>query len=271
LEFHRFLQDELKSLPQANAIVVVNAAGKVVNFSRRWPIPDIDISDRDFFRQLRNHDQRDVLVTEPVTRSAGTWSFYLVRRVNGPGGEFLGIIQATIEVQYLQDFFAAITLQRGGSVTVLRQDGMILARYPDTDELMGKKLPAESQWYARVAAGGGTFRTPIAFFDGSARVVAVHPLKEYPLVVDVSILEAEVLNSWRRQSSFIVVGAICAVIGFGVLFRILAVQFGRLEDQARALSRGAEALRDSEQRFRDYAASASDWYWETGPEHSFTL
>jgi PAS domain S-box-containing protein len=49
------------------------------------------------------------------------------------------------------------------------------------------------------------------------------------------------------------------------------VQFGRLEDQAQALSRSAEALRDSEQRFRDYAATASEWYWETGPDHRFTL
>jgi PAS domain S-box-containing protein len=30
------------------------------------------------------------------------------------------------------------------------------------------------------------------------------------------------------------------------------------------------ALRDSEQRFRDYAEIASDWVWETGPDHSFT-
>jgi len=30
------------------------------------------------------------------------------------------------------------------------------------------------------------------------------------------------------------------------------------------------ALRESEQRFRDYAETASDWFWETGPEHQFT-
>src|SRR5206468_8383867 len=30
------------------------------------------------------------------------------------------------------------------------------------------------------------------------------------------------------------------------------------------------ALRESEQRFRDYAETASDWLWETGPDHSFT-
>jgi len=31
-----------------------------------------------------------------------------------------------------------------------------------------------------------------------------------------------------------------------------------------------EALRESEQRFRDYAEIASDWFWETGPDHRFT-
>jgi PAS domain S-box-containing protein len=30
------------------------------------------------------------------------------------------------------------------------------------------------------------------------------------------------------------------------------------------------ALRQSEQRFRDYAETASDWLWETGPDHRFT-
>ena len=31
-----------------------------------------------------------------------------------------------------------------------------------------------------------------------------------------------------------------------------------------------EALRESEQRFRDYAETASDWLWETGPDHGVT-
>ncbi|MDB5637993.1 MAG: histidine kinase, partial [Bradyrhizobium sp.] len=34
--------------------------------------------------------------------------------------------------------------------------------------------------------------------------------------------------------------------------------------------RGEEALRESEERFRDYAETASDWLWETGPDHRVT-
>jgi PAS domain S-box-containing protein len=34
--------------------------------------------------------------------------------------------------------------------------------------------------------------------------------------------------------------------------------------------RAEEALRQSEQRFRDYAETASDWFWETDSDHRFT-
>jgi PAS domain S-box-containing protein len=39
-----------------------------------------------------------------------------------------------------------------------------------------------------------------------------------------------------------------------------------IEDRKRT----EEALRESEQRFRDYAETASDWLWETGPDHLVT-
>jgi PAS domain S-box-containing protein len=39
-----------------------------------------------------------------------------------------------------------------------------------------------------------------------------------------------------------------------------------IEDRKRA----EEALRESEKRFRDYAETASDWFWETGPDHRVT-
>jgi PAS domain S-box-containing protein len=52
-----------------------------------------------------------------------------------------------------------------------------------------------------------------------------------------------------------------------VAFSLAAVFVGSLSAGQRS---AAEALRGSEQRFRDYAETASDWFWETGPDHSYT-
>ena len=35
--------------------------------------------------------------------------------------------------------------------------------------------------------------------------------------------------------------------------------------------RNDAALQDSQARLRDYAESASDWFWEIGPNYKFTL
>src|SRR3954447_10604246 len=45
---------------------------------------------------------------------------------------------------------------------------------------------------------------------------------------------------------------------------------GNLERDLKIRQRAEENAHASEQRFRDYAETASDWFWETGPDHAFT-
>src|SRR5499427_9112998 len=42
------------------------------------------------------------------------------------------------------------------------------------------------------------------------------------------------------------------------------------ERMRQSLEHAYESLQESEQRFRDYAETASDWFWATGPDHAFT-
>ena len=59
------------------------------------------------------------------------------------------------------------------------------------------------------------------------------------------------------------------VVAHAVRERIGILRFvGALMDVT-AAKRSEDALRESEQRFRDFTESASDWYWETGPDHRF--
>ena len=52
----------------------------------------------------------------------------------------------------------------------------------------------------------------------------------------------------------------------GELVEIFATQTDVTERK-----RAEEALRESEAKFRDYAETASDWFWEIGPDYKFTL
>ena len=255
-EVHHFLLDRLHSLPQANSIALLDDTGKIVNFSRAWAAPVIDASDRDFYGYLREHNDPDTFIGVPVVNKvSGAWVIMLTRRVSGPNGEFLGIAAGVVEARYFEDFYQAITTNEGESVSLFRRDGTLLARYPHIEKMLGEKISTESPWYKHLANGGGTYQTP-GYVGGIPRIISVQPLREYPLAVTVGVSEDVALAPWRRQSITIAVGALGAVVGFAVLFRALAVQFRRLAD--------------SEARFRGFALTSSDWFWETDERHRFT-
>jgi len=238
----------LRSLPQANSIALIDDVGRIVNFSRAWPIPVVDASDRDFYGYLREHDDPGAFIGVPVVNKvSGAWVIMLTRRVSGPNGEFLGIVAGVLEARYFEDFYRAISTSEGESVSLFRRDGTLLARYPHLEKMIGTKISAESPWYASVANGGATYRTP-GYIGGVPRIVSVQPLREYPLAITVGISEELALAPWRRQSIMIAIGALGAVVGFSILFRALAVQFRRLEQRSSELA-------ESEGRFRDFAIS----------------
>jgi len=67
------------------------------------------------------------------------------------------------------------------------------------------------------------------------------------------------------------------VVAFNDLCANLQRSYGELQSANADLQRDVaariaaeEALRKSEERFHDYATAASDWFWETGPDHRFT-
>jgi hypothetical protein len=155
---HLLLKDRLRNLPQSDAVILIDTTGRVVNSSRSWPVPKVPVEDRDYFQYACGQADSGTFVSEPVRSPAtGRLNAYLVRRVDNSQGEFLGLLASGIEVRYLEDLYRAISLQEGGSVTMLRRDDTILARYPDTGAAIGGKVAATSLWHDHVAAGGGAF------------------------------------------------------------------------------------------------------------------
>src|ERR1043166_8728566 len=95
---HDYLVDRVRHLPQAAALSVHSAEGKLINFSRTWPIPAIDATDRDYFLNARDSAQDPLLIAAPHrNRVNGNWTLYASHRVAGPDGRFLGLVQGVLE------------------------------------------------------------------------------------------------------------------------------------------------------------------------------
>jgi diguanylate cyclase (GGDEF)-like protein len=234
---HQMLIERLGRLPQANAITLVAADGKLANFSRAWPTPSIDLSDRDYYRYFLHTDDPHAFISAPVeNRGTGTWTIYLVRRVNSASGEFLGMVLGAVELKYFDDMFGSIDLPRHESFMLLRRDGTVLVRHPDPIVRAGQMMPATSEWHRVVAAGGGHYVSP-GYFSGQERLVAVQPLRDYPLVVDVAVGAGAVLRTWRQQAMAIAGGSLLLLAYAVYLMRMVHIQFVRLQKSSVHLTR----------------------------------
>jgi diguanylate cyclase (GGDEF)-like protein len=242
------LSDQMRGLPQADALVVIGPNGRLLNTSRIFPAPPLDLSDRELYQYFSTHDDHGVFVTAPVkTLIQGIWTVYLSRRITGPQGEFAGIVAAAFTLTDLEDFYTAVTPEHG-TVTVLRRDGIVLVHYPHDERQIGWKLPAEVPWYQYLGVAGGSYRSP-GYMNNLARLVSVRPLREFPLVVNVSTSERAALSSWRRQTLWLLTGALFAATCVIFLLRVFGTQFNRLEQSEASLARQNAQLESGRQQF----------------------
>jgi len=288
---HLYLQDRLRNVPQADAISLIDIDDRIVNFTRTWPAPSIQVAHREYFQVLRTANRPDAFVGLPFRNSTdGSWDIPIERRINNANGEFLGIVNLMVQVRYFEELYKKLTTNDGESIALFRRDGPMLARYPRAEQMIGKKLPPDAPWY-RFASAGGSYRTR-GGIDGLTRMVSLHPLDNFPLDIAVTISERAELAQWRRQSLLIAIAAACSTVGLAGFLWMLRAQFRKLhaseaalaaqnaalqsgrevlEARTAELQQTAEALKASENRFRDFAVTSSDWFWETDERHRFTF
>jgi len=237
------LRQRLTNLPQAAAISLIDAQGRVVATSLGVPQPPLNVSNRLFFSWFHEH-QADVPFISPPLQGhlVPGWTAYVVRRIAAPDGHTLGYVAAALALSYFEDFYRAIAAHDDATaIMLMRRGGSILVRYPGSERYVGGEISRGSPWYALAARGGGTYRSDEEP-TGGPRWVSVHPLAAYDLAVDVSFSEAAALRDWRRQTIAIAVGTIAVVLILLLLFRALITQFRRL-----ALSEASLAQRNQEQ------------------------
>jgi diguanylate cyclase (GGDEF)-like protein len=256
------LRQRDQSLPQASAFAIVGADGGLINRSVDGPVERTDAIDRDYYMYFRGHDDPGTVISKPFQRrSDGAWTAVIAKRVNGPSGQFLGIVLGAIDLDYYRDFYRTLTAGTATTVTLLKRDGTVLTSFPTTAAI-GTKWPATAGWYRIVATKRQDTIMNDADLDEEGRIVSVQPLTDYPLVVDVSVSRWDALTAWRLVTTVAILATISAALCVVLLLRALAEQLLgikrtkaslaeqtlRLEATGRRMASQSRALQASQSR-----------------------
>jgi diguanylate cyclase (GGDEF)-like protein/PAS domain S-box-containing protein len=235
---HSLLKDTISGLPHVETIAIFDARGKLVNYSRSWPAPPLNVADRDYFEALLADPNLTASVSQPLrNRTTGTWSLYLARKFSGPNRELLGIVVGGLELKSFQDLFSSLALDRSMNIALLRDDGTLLAQYPHIDAAIGTK-----DLHARLSEDNTA-----AAEEDPTRIVSVHGLTRLPLVVSVAAQSTAMLADWRTEAWYLAGAAALIVMMIGGIAFITLRQFGSyaLLLKARSDQTKAESARQS--------------------------
>jgi diguanylate cyclase (GGDEF)-like protein len=241
------LRSRAGSLPQLDAITVIDADGKLLNFSRSWPAPDINVADRDYFKALKSDPRRTTFLSEPVlNRGTGTQTVFLAQKVAGADGEFLGLILGAMQLPYFEKLYGEVANGNDIAIGLFRRDGVLLARYPYVDGLIGQSFTKSGPFRDLEATGAGTLvRRQISQIDGLERVIAARALVHFPMVVTVARTVSSILADWRRQAAYLIGAAVILELVMTFVGLLMLRQFcgQRMLNEARSAKAEAETAR----------------------------
>jgi diguanylate cyclase (GGDEF)-like protein/PAS domain S-box-containing protein len=220
-EVHLALRDKNEGMTYVGTLAVYSPEGKVINFSRAWPVPDIDVSDQDFFKAFKSNPDLQSYLSEPVrSRANGNWIIHAVRKVIGPDGEFLALIAGTVELDYFQHFLSKITSGRDSSISLFSSGGVLLVRHPHVDADVGRNF-RHAITFRLVENSNHGIGQSIGVIDRLERIIAAHRVERYPVVVAATVTRDRALRDWYEVLYLVVTVAtitIASIIGFAVLF-----------------------------------------------------
>ncbi len=242
---HELLKARASVVPQIDAVTMIAADGHLINFSRYFPIPPVNVADRDYFAYLKDRNTNEPFLSEPVqNRGTGTWTVYLARRVGAPDGRLIGLVLGAIDLDYFQTLYRALQNGETGSISLWRRDGILLARHPP---LAGVGQPVGPRRFLDVLAQGdsGVYRT--AGLGDGERVVATRAVHDYPIVVNVTRTLDDVLAGWRAQAWPIAAAGGLAAAAAVLALWALARQFRAYEAATQATAEARQAVEGREQ------------------------
>jgi diguanylate cyclase (GGDEF)-like protein len=233
---HQMLRSRLQAFPHVGALNVFSAEGRLINSTHGWPVPDITVSDRRYFREFTSGKPVPEIIVEAArSKVTGKWTTIFARRILGRNGEIIGFTSRGVEPSHFEEFCASLALSGDTTVSMIHLDGTIIARYPHHDTLVGRNI-SDAPLFRRVLASNGRSSgrfTSLA--EGEERLGAIRPMASFPIMVVATTTTDHALANWRAQTKLQFVAALLAVVVVVVTISLIVRQLKRQHQAAQHL------------------------------------
>lgn len=205
LAMHDVLTARVAAIHYVGGLTLVDNRGMLVNSTYYWPMPYRDLSDREYFKVLSARDGPDRYITKPIrNRANGEWTVYVARRISSATGDFLGVLLGEINFSYFQAFFSQVAPQSDAVVSMFDLGGVMLVRQPAIAGVVGTAPNTGAYRLLTKGIDRGTTRN-MSPIDHTDRIIAIHRVPTYPMVVSLSRSVDAILLPWREQRQYIVI------------------------------------------------------------------
>lgn len=193
-------------------------------------------ADRDFFLAAMKNPPGEIYLSAPfVGRVTGRWAVAAATRLSRPV-HGVSVIFVAIEVSIFDKAFKNSRLPEGGAISLVRSDGILLARAGMTPVKLGTDLSQTPMFLEGLAhADHGVVFTEAAFTDHIPKLVAYGRLADYPLVIGVSqSIDAIAQPIWRNVCTVAIALFVVTVATLLARWRVILL-LGNLSDSRRVL------------------------------------
>jgi two-component system NtrC family sensor kinase len=240
--------------PHIHSIWITAPDGKSHATSLRFPAPNVDVTDREHFRVLRQRDV-GVFVSAPVQgRTSGVQVFNVARRLPSSDGTFNGVIVAAIEQAYFSKLWSEVMPGLPHLTSIVRRDGEVLAVEP-WDWV--KAPPRTGPVFANAVSKSdrGTFHARSVATE-IERLYAYERIGDRDLYLTVAVDNDVILGAWRRDTAGYAAFALAAALG------LFTLSFLAWRLTGRELAAATSALQERERRERAEAAMREVQHFE---------
>ena len=237
LEASQDLLGDLESmdnrLDDASAILLVDQAGNVRATTLTAQGRAVGAApDRECFLAL-SEGRSTTCITQPyIEPTSGRNLFSLCRKLE-EGGQFRGVAQVAISVDYFLDLWEATAPDAAATVILLHSDGVVLAQYPHHQN-QPLWLSPDTPLMAELKQGGEGIVRVHEHAEYADQITLYKKVASYPVYISLGLDRDAVLAEWYHN--LLAYGAVALAATFALIVAVgVALRRARRERRALAL------------------------------------